>query len=75
MIGIEFTHADIAGLVIAGLAQRNILAAYTLNNPTVIRLEPPLVISDEQVETALQALEESVEQTAALVADESWEEE
>jgi len=75
MIGIEFTHADIAGLVIAGLAQRDILAAYTLNNPTVIRLEPPLIINDEQVQTALTALEESVAQTALLVEDESWDEE
>jgi len=75
MIGIEFTHGDIAGLVIAGLAQRDVLAAYTLNNPTVIRLEPPLIISDEQVETALRAFEESVEQTAMLVEDESWDEE
>lgn len=74
MIGIEFTHADIAGLVIAGLAQRDVLAAYTLNNPTVIRLEPPLIISDEQVKTALTAFEESVEQTAMLVEDESWDE-
>jgi putrescine aminotransferase len=75
MIGIEFTHADIAGLVIAGLAQRDVLAAYTLNNPTVIRLEPPLIISDEQVQTALQALEESITQTALLVEGESWDEE
>jgi putrescine aminotransferase len=74
MIGIEFTHADIAGLVIAGLAQRDVLAAYTLNNPTVIRLEPPLIISDEQVQKALQAFEESVAQTALLVEDESWDE-
>jgi putrescine aminotransferase len=74
MIGIEFTHADIAGLVIAGLAQRDVLAAYTLNNPTVIRLEPPLIITDEQVQTALTAFEESVEQTALLVEDESWDE-
>jgi 4-aminobutyrate aminotransferase-like enzyme len=41
----------------------------------VIRLEPPLIISDEQVQTALQALEESVAQTALLVEDESWDEE
>ncbi|PJB72227.1 MAG: putrescine aminotransferase, partial [Armatimonadetes bacterium CG_4_9_14_3_um_filter_58_7] len=38
MIGIEFTQEDIGGLVIAGLAQRGVIAAYTLNNPCVIRL-------------------------------------
>jgi acetylornithine/succinyldiaminopimelate/putrescine aminotransferase len=40
----------------------------------VIRLEPPLIISDEQVQTALTAFEESVAQTALLVEDESWDE-
>ena len=69
LIGIRFAHEDVAGLVIAGLVQRRILAAYTLNNPTVLRLEPPLVIERDQLDRALDALEEAVEQTAALVGD------
>jgi putrescine aminotransferase len=46
LIGVEFTESDIAGLVIAGLAQRGVIAAYTLNNPEVIRIEPALTIAD-----------------------------
>jgi len=67
LIGIEFTLADIAGLVIAGLAQRSIIAAYTLNNAAVIRLEPPLIITKEQLDTALKAFEESLAQTGELL--------
>lgn len=68
MIGVEFTDEDIGGLVIGGLAQRDVLAAYTLNNPTVIRFEPPLVIDDSQVEWAARAFDEAVGQTMELIA-------
>ena len=67
MIGVEFSHEDIGGLVIGGLAQRKVLAAYTLNNPTVIRFEPPLVIDDSQVEWAARAFGEAVAQTMELL--------
>ncbi|HVF10266.1 MAG TPA: aspartate aminotransferase family protein [Abditibacteriaceae bacterium] len=67
MIGVEFAHEDVGGLAIAGLVQRNVLAAYTLNNPTVMRFEPPLIISDEEIEWAARAFEDAVAQTADLV--------
>jgi putrescine aminotransferase len=67
MIGVEFAHDDVAGLVIAGLVGRNVMAAYTLNNPTVIRFEPPLIISDEQIEWATTAFEESVATTSEML--------
>jgi len=69
LIGVEFAHEDIAGLVIAGLAQRRIIAAYTLNNPRVIRLEPPLVIEVELLERVLSAFAEAVEHTVGLLKD------
>ncbi|KPJ64754.1 putrescine--2-oxoglutarate aminotransferase [candidate division KD3-62 bacterium DG_56] len=69
LIGMEFSEDDVAGLVIAGLAQRGIIAAYTLNNPRVIRLEPPLIITREQVDRVVAALDESIAQTAALLAE------
>ena len=68
LIGVEFTDADIAGLVIAGLAQRRVIAAYTLNNPLVIRIEPPLVITEDELARGLRALGESVAQAAEMVA-------
>jgi len=68
LVGLEFAQEDIGELVIAGLAQRGILAAYTLNNPRVIRLEPPLNIPWEVLEEVLQALDEALAQTEGLLA-------
>ena len=68
MIGVEFPLEDITSLVLAGLAQRDVLVVpYTFNNPTVTRFEPPLNISDEHIEWALKAFDESVSSTAELI--------
>ncbi len=70
MIGVEFGHEDITGLVLSGMAQRDVLVVpYTFNNATVTRFEPPLMINDEQIEWAATAFEESVAQTAQLLID------
>jgi putrescine aminotransferase len=68
LIGVQFPDSDIAGLVIAGLLQRRVIAAYTLNNPEVIRVEPALTIGEEELEQGLTAVEESVAQAKELVA-------
>lgn len=60
MIGVEFTHEDIGELVIGGLARRGVIAAYTLNNPKVIRLEPPLIITRDEIDSVCKALDEAV---------------
>jgi putrescine aminotransferase len=60
LVGVEFTDRDIAALVIAGFAQQQIFAAYTLNNPCVIRLEPPLIVSEADIDRVLGAFDTSV---------------
>ena len=40
------------------LNKHGIITAYTLNNPNVIRLEPPLTVTHEQIDRALSALED-----------------
>ncbi len=67
LVGVEFGDSDIGGLVITGLGQRGILAAYALNNPEVLRLEPPAVVSEGQIDECVQALDEAVAQTAELL--------
>lgn len=68
MIGVEFPHEDITSLVLAGLAQRDVLVVpYTFNNPTVTRFEPPLNISDQEIEWAARAFDEAVAQAAELL--------
>ena len=68
MLGVSFTDPDIGGLVIAGLAQRRVLAAYTLNNPSVVRFQPPLVIEEELLDEVIRRLEDSVVQTKEMLA-------
>ena len=60
MIGVEFAVKDVAELTINFMAGQGIIAAYTLNNPKVIRMEPPLIVTAEQVETVIAAFRESV---------------
>jgi len=44
-------------------------AALTLNNPRVIRLEPPLIISEDEVRTAVDILDAALTETGALIAE------
>lgn len=60
LVGMEFADADVGNLVIAGLAQHHILAAFTLNRPEVVRLEPPAVITSEEIAGVMGALRESL---------------
>lgn len=63
MLGVEFTHADIGALVVAELAERGVITAFGLNNPKVVRLEPPLILGKEHVDEALSAFSESLKAT------------
>lgn len=63
MVGLEFTDADIGGLAVAELATRGILTAFGLNNPKVVRLEPPLIVEESHIDQAVEALEASLDAT------------
>lgn len=69
MIGIEVAKDGIGGLMINDMVSNNILAGYTLNNPKVIRLEPPLIITEEQIDYVVKVIEKSL-QTAIEMIDE-----
>lgn len=69
MIGVEFRDADVGKLVIGGLVHHGVVAAYTLNNATVMRFEPPLIISDAQIEHVLRAFDAAVGEAQELLAD------
>ena len=51
----EYTGSLVAGEL---LNKHGIITAYTLNNPNVIRLEPPLTVTEEQIDRVLNALED-----------------
>jgi putrescine aminotransferase len=67
MIGVDFVVKDVAELTINGMARRGVIAAYTLNNPNVIRIEPPLIITERQVDTAVHAFGEAVAEAVELL--------
>jgi putrescine aminotransferase len=60
----EYIGAMIAGEL---LNTYKIITAYTLNNPNVIRLEPPLVVTREQIDRVISALEEIFEKNRGFL--------
>jgi len=67
LAGIEFAEDDIAALVITGCGRRDLLAAYSLNNPKVVRVEPPLIIEETELDRAIDIIAESVVETAEML--------
>ena len=68
MIGVELAMDEVGELVTAQMVKRGLVAAYTLNNPRVIRFEPPLTITVEQAEWAARTFGEAVAETSELLA-------
>lgn len=69
LIGMEFFDSDIASLLAMEMAERMVLVAYTLNNPRVIRFEPPLTITHEEMDQVIQAMAESLQGVRKIVEE------
>lgn len=67
LAGIEFVEDDIAALVITGCGRGDLLAAYSLNNPKVVRVEPPLTIDESELDRAVSIIDEAVAETGAML--------
>lgn len=61
LIGIEFADEGVSGSIIYELEQNEILVLHMLNNQKVVRLEPPLIISYEQIDYMLGILKKALE--------------
>jgi putrescine aminotransferase len=57
LVGVELTSEGYGGWIIPEMVKRGVTAAWTLNMQRVIRLEPPLVVTADEVDAALAALE------------------
>ena len=68
MLGVELTTDQVGELTIVHMLRRGMCAAYTLNNPRVIRLEPPLIISEDQVRTAVEIMGAALTDVSELLA-------
>ncbi|QCX33779.1 aspartate aminotransferase family protein [Caloramator sp. E03] len=64
----ELSNEYFASLVAGKLMnEHRIITAYTLNNPNVIRLEPPLIISYEEIDKVIFALESIFEKNKSFL--------
>ncbi len=55
----EFAEEYYASLVAGDLMKKHrVITAYTLNNPNVMRLEPPLIVTKEEIDHVLNGLED-----------------
>jgi putrescine aminotransferase len=60
LIGQHFRDSDIGYQVAAGLFRRGVLISGTLTNATSIRIEPPLVIEYDEMDSFLDRLEDTL---------------
>jgi putrescine aminotransferase len=60
LVGVELRSEGYGGTIIPELLKRGVTAAWTLNQQRVIRLEPPLIVTAEQIATAVDAFDAAV---------------
>jgi putrescine aminotransferase len=69
MIGVELTKEGIGGLILSEMIDKSVLIAYTLNNPKVIRIEPPLIIEHQQIDYVIAALADALAKAQDMLED------
>lgn len=62
LIGQHFVNSKIGYKVSAGLFRRGVLVAGTLISPNTIRIEPPIVITYEEIDEGLSRLEDTLKE-------------
>jgi len=60
LIGVEIVDAKVGESLAQRMFDRNVLIAYTLNKPEVIRIEPPLIITRDLIDAALERFHASL---------------
>lgn len=60
LIGMHFHDSQVGYQVASGLFKRGVLVSGTLTNAKTVRIEPPLIITYEQLDTVLDRLEDTV---------------
>ncbi len=68
LIGQHFVNEDVGYAVASGLFKRGVLISGTLNNSSVIRVEPPLVITRAEIDTILNRLEDTIQEIHATTS-------
>ncbi|HEY5668462.1 MAG TPA: aminotransferase class III-fold pyridoxal phosphate-dependent enzyme [Anaerolineales bacterium] len=64
LIGMHFHNPETGYKIAAGLFKRGVLVAGTLTSAQTIRIEPPLVITYDQIDTVLNGLEDTLREVS-----------
>jgi putrescine aminotransferase len=68
LIGQHFVDDEVGYAIASGLFKRGVLISGTMNNSRVVRIEPPLVISYEEIDTILNRLEDTIQSLHTTVS-------
>jgi putrescine aminotransferase len=60
LVGVELTHEGYGGWIISEMLKGGVTAAWTLNQQRVIRLEPPLIVSESEIDRACEVLRAAI---------------
>jgi putrescine aminotransferase len=61
VVGVELRSEGYGGAIIPECLKHGLIVAYTLNQQRVIRLEPPLIVTTQEIDQALEILEAAFE--------------
>ncbi|WKZ39238.1 MAG: aminotransferase class III-fold pyridoxal phosphate-dependent enzyme [Anaerolineales bacterium] len=64
LIGMHFKDPEIGYKVAAGLFKRHVLVAGTLTSSQTVRIEPPLVVTKEQLDVFMERLSDTLKETS-----------
>ncbi len=68
LIGIEFAEEQAVGELLLELIARGVLVNHSLNSTRVLRLTPPAVVDDEELDLFLTTLAEALHSTAGRMS-------
>ena len=69
LIGMEFIDPDVVLLITADALERGLIVFYGLNKPECFRIAPPLTITRQQIDRAIEVLDQSIAWAARMVAE------
>jgi len=73
LIGMEFPDPDLVLLITADAMERGVIVFYSLNKPECFRIAPPLVVTEAQIDRAVEVLAHSIAWAEQMVAEVSAE--
>ncbi len=68
LIGLELATEGAGGMMISETIDRNLLVLHSLNNPKVIRVMPPAVITDTEVDRVIEVMKEATVNVAEVIS-------